>query len=103
MLIQGTNIPLKIVFDQSVADIPELVVSLWKNRKLLKQWNKEDMNVEDDTVTLPLTEDETKDFPPGPSTVEAKGLTAFGQTIFWDEYNVNIHPRRDHDISLIDE
>lgn len=100
MIIQGTNIPLTITFDEDISDIPVLLVTLWKDRKELKRWEKGDMSIEGDTATLPLLESETMAFPPGPSTVEAKGLTENGQTIFWDEYNVHIYPRRDRNIPI---
>ena len=103
MLIQGTNIPLKIVFDEDISEIPALTVTLWKNKQQLKRWDKEDMVITEDTAILPLSEAETAEFPAGPSTVEAKGLNADHEIVFWDEYNVIIHPRRDKDIALTED
>lgn len=106
MIIQGSNNPLVIQFDGSVADMPTLVVTLWGDavgspNKLLKQWDLDQMTVNDDTVICALSESETKLFPPGQLIIEAKGLDADGNTIFWDQYAIDVKKRRDRIIKLI--
>ena len=99
-MIQGTNIPLKVIFDADVTDVPMLVITLWYRKTLLKRWDKEDMTIEKDTVYLPLEQTETMAFPDGSMTLEAKGLNESGQVIFWEEMNVGNRPRRDRGIIL---
>ena len=101
MLIQGTNVPLVVIFDADISAIPILVITLWgRNGYKIKQWNKDDMTVDEDTASLPITEDESAAFPAGSVILEAKGLTNGGTTIFWDEVSVAIRARRDKVIRL---
>lgn len=105
MLIQGSNNPLVIQFDASVADIHTLVVTLWSDApgrvgKLLKKWKTEDMIVSGNTAICPITETETRAIPPGSLVLEAKGLGENGYTVFWSAYNVDVLSRRDKVITL---
>lgn len=105
MILQGSNNPLVIQFDASVADIPKLVVTLWSDRVTmsanpLKTWEKADMTVSGDTVICPLTEQETAALPPYALVLEAKGLNGEGNTIFWEEYKLDVGKRRDKIIRL---
>lgn len=101
MLIQGTNVPIKIVFDMSVAGFPNIVATLWSGTKLLKMWELEDMIVQGDTIYLPLDEDETRKFKKGKLRLEAKGLNSSGQTVFWQKATIEVGDRNDKDINLI--
>ena len=108
MIIQGSNNPLVIQFDTSVAEMPKLIVTLWEDKdgkceqysQKVKQWNKEDMTVENDTVICPISEAETKNISSRYLILEAKGLDSNGNTIFWDQYKLYIKARRDRVISL---
>lgn len=108
MIIQGSNNPLVIQFDASVADMPTLVVTLWADKEnkceqyseKVKQWNKSDMTIDNDTVVCPFSEDETKNISVKYLILEAKGLDENGNTIFWDQYKLYIKARRDRLISL---
>lgn len=101
MLIQGSNNPLVIQFDQSVTGCPKLVVSLWgASGDALKTWTLEDMTVDDDTVICPLTEEETAAIGGAKVTLEAKGLDDEDNTIFWDAVDVYVKGRRDKVIRL---
>lgn len=104
MIIQGSNNPIVIQFDTSVADIPVLIVSLWggsaaHTSKPLKKWEKADMVVDDDTVACEITERETAAFS-GTLTLEAKGLDGNGNTIFWDSQLISVKQRRDNVIMM---
>lgn len=101
MLIQGTNVPIKIVFDMSVAGFPKIVATLWSGTKLLKTWELEDMTVQGDTIYLPLDEDETRKFKKGKLRLETKGLNSSGQTVFWEEAIIEVGERKDKDIDLV--
>lgn len=105
MIIQGSNNPLVIQFDASIADMPVLVVTLWSDTavyptKMIKRWNNEDMTISDDTAICPISEEETKNIPNGRLVLEAKGLDENGNTIFWDQYELDVMARRDRIIML---
>jgi len=105
MIIQGSNNPLVIQFDASVAEMPVLVVTLWSDTamyptKMIKRWNTEDMTIQDNTAICPITEAETKAIPNGTLILEAKGLDENGNTIFWDQYPLDVKTRRDKIIML---
>lgn len=101
MLIQGTNVPLKVIFDADVSDIPVLVITLWgRNGNKLREWDRDEMTIEGDTVSLPITESESAAFPAGTIILEAKGLSNGGSTIFWDEASIAIRARRDKVVRL---
>lgn len=105
MIIQGSNNPLVIQFDASIADMPVLVVTLWSDTavyptKMIKRWNNEDMTISDDTAICPISEEETKKIPNGRLVLEAKGLDENGNTIFWDQYELDVMARRDRIIML---
>ncbi len=105
VIIQGSNNPLVIKFDTEVAGIPVLVITLWCDLQAyagqpLKTWARQDMAVSGDTAVCPITENETKAFPKTRLMLEAKGLDGDGNTIFWDEYPVDVKNRRDKVITL---
>lgn len=104
MIIQGTNVPITIEFDQDITNIPVIVATIWsaccKNTDVLKVWNKSDMTVDGDKAVLPLSEQETSTFPES-IYLEVKGLDGSGQTIFWDEELISVKHRRDRVIQLV--
>lgn len=105
MIIQGSNNPLIIQFDTNVDTMPALVVTLWSDNvgsqcKMLKQWKNGDMDINGDTATCPISEQETKMLPSGFAIIEAKGLDEYGNTIFWDQYKTDVKTRRDKLIML---
>lgn len=104
MIIQGTNIPLVITFDEDVSSCEALVITLWRrDRVKLKQWNMSDVTIEADVVTLPISQEESAAWPEGYNMLEAKGLDENGYTIFWEEAPVMIEGRRDKDIRIPEE
>lgn len=105
MIVQGSNNPLTVQFDASVAAMPALVVTLWSDKPGLsaepvKTWTLADMTVAVDTVTCPITEEETRALPPGYLILEAKGLDGEGATVFWDACAVDVRSRRDKAVRL---
>lgn len=105
MIIQGSNNPLVIQFDADISTIPRLVVTLWSDlpghiaAPELK-WENGDMLIDGDTAVCPITEEQTRSLPASTLVLEAKGLDGEGNTIFWDEYRVDIKKRRDKVIHL---
>lgn len=105
MLIQGSNNPLVIQFDAAVDALPRLVVTLWSDipgnaGKPLKKWEAEDMTISGDTAICAIGELETKEYFGDTLVLEAKGLDGNGNTIFWDEYSIDLKRRRDRVITL---
>lgn len=103
MIIQGTNVPIEIVFDRSVAEIAVLVASAWAaDGTMLKKWEKGDMDVAEDgvTVQLPLAEEETAAWPKKTCGLEVKGLDEDGNTVFWDKVGLDVRSRHDRVILL---
>lgn len=102
MIVQGSNIPLTVVFDQTISGM-ELVVTLWgmggRMDSLIKRWDTSDMTIAGDTAICPLSEAETAALPSGTLTVEAKGLSN-GETVFWAAAEVDVLHRRDRVIRL---
>ena len=58
------------------------------------------MTINDDTAICPITEEESASLPRVNLHIEAKGLDQNGNTIFWDDYKVNVMYRRDRIITL---
>lgn len=102
MIIQGGNNPLTIVFDSTISDLPTLVVTMWHDslQGPVKTWTRDNMTISVDTAICPLTEEETRQLPPGFVVIAAKGLDANDETVFWDEARVDILNRRDKAIRL---
>ena len=63
-------------------------------------WEKEDMQIDNKTAICPLTEQETASLPTQKLIVEAKGLDGNGDTVFWQEYPIDVGRRRDKIIRL---
>lgn len=82
----------------------KLVISLWSlTGELVREWDLDEITVQEDTAICPLTEDETKAFPNTIVTIEAKGIDSDGDMVFWDQMDVKIVKRRDKAISLVDD
>lgn len=104
MLIQGTNSPLVIQFDQDVSTMAKLVITLWSlTGEKIREWDMDELTIEDDTAICPLTEAETKTYPNTIVTIEAKGIDSDGDMVFWDQMDVKMVKRRDKVISLVDD
>ena len=104
MIIQGTNIPIKVTFESSVDSYKNIAATLWIQGKLAKSWmrDKGEMSVEGTTVTLPVDEDETRKFAKGTAVIEVKGLNIMDEVVFWEEAEIEVVSRRDKNIELID-
>ena len=82
MIIQGSNSPIVISFDDDVSGVTEWSVALFGEDKrgmpsvLLKHWGTEDIEVDGSTAYAPLTEEETMEFAPGVASLEIKWLEA---------------------------
>lgn len=101
MILQGSNLPILIIFDDDLDDVADMVVSLWRRKgQELKRWETNDLAIEGNTVTLPITEAETAALPEGYNTLEVKGLDENGYTIFWEDVQVLVGDRKDKGIMI---
>ena len=107
MIIQGANNPLVVEFSESIADLPALVITLWRDKTgqestLVKEWQKDDMMISGDgkSVVCEISDAETAALCPVPHIIEAKGLDGDGNTIFWAAYRIDILTRRDKAVAL---
>lgn len=105
MLITGTNVPITVTFDSSVATFQNIVATLWIQNKMVKKWESvnSEITISGDglTITLPLNEDETREFKPGKAKLEIKGRNATNQTVFWEEAQITVVSRNDKNIDII--
>lgn len=103
IILQGSNSPITITFEDELTGLKNIVASLWKGSKELKRWEKQDMAVGGFTAILPLEEDETKAFPKGYITLELKGIDTADQVVFWEDNVLTVIARTDKAIDLIEE
>ena len=104
-ILQGSNNPLVIQFDADISSFPVLVISLWCDKlryagKAIKIWKTDEMSVSGDTAICKLTESETSKFPESDLILEAKALDDDGNTVFWDQYPIDVQMRHDKVIRL---
>lgn len=94
MIIQGSNEPIIIEFDESIEAI-KMEMSLYTRNKELKHWSYSDLVISDKTVKAPLKESETMGYPVGDASVELKWKDQEGYNHFADILHTEIVPRRD--------
>ena len=83
MIIQGSNQPLLIIFDDDIREnVQDLSVSLYVMGGELKHWDMPDLIIDGDTATAKLTQEETASFPAGACHIEIKWLDLDGVTQF---------------------
>ena len=103
VLHQGSNLPLVVTLDMDATELTALSVSLWnENQKSggpIKAWTMSDVNIDNDTVACPLTEEETAAFPQETLILEVNGLKN-GFTVFWERFKVKVEARNDKNITL---
>ena len=101
MLVQGTNVPIKLVFSSTMATMDDLVATLWNSQgKEVKRWKMSDMTIDGVNVYLPLEEDETAKYPTGKMKLEIKGVSS-GKIVFWEEQTITVKERKDRIVDLI--
>lgn len=94
-IIQSSNQPIIINFSEDASEIPALRVSLWDGEKMLKLWTKDDVQIDGQEVTLPLTQAETAKYREGKVSLLIKWLDADGITEFGEEDVLVIRKFRD--------
>ena len=77
MIVQGTNIPIKLVFDTIPLDIS---VALVNEIAVLKHWDLEDLTVSEDGLeyTAPISQEESFYWEEGPCWIEVEWVDSDG-------------------------
>lgn len=97
MIIQGSNEPIQIIFDDEPRGVSEIYMALYDDKhNLLKQWTISDMSIDGSVASAPLLESETMSFPPCVASLEIKWLESDGAIMQVEPPNrVRIVPRFD--------
>lgn len=95
MIIQGSNAPMLLIFDEDASCFSDLSVLLSRGGRKLRHWTMEDLQIDGSVVTVPLTQEETMVFPEGECTIEVKWLDSEGETQFAEVVRDTIAGRRD--------
>lgn len=98
MIIKSSNKPLEITFTEDLTNITVLRITLWNDDTLLKLWTKNDIVINGDKITAPLTQEETASFPEGKAILEIKWLDSENNTEFANKASVKIMERKDLEV-----
>ena len=83
MIIQGSNQPIVITFDDDIKEnTKDLKVLLYTTSGELKSWTMDDLVIAGCSATAALTQEETLSFPVGNCYIEIKWLDSAGITQF---------------------
>ena len=118
-IIQGDNKPIVLTFDESVVNIKEFSAILCNGTNILKSWDYNTVIIDNDTISLPLTQEETMEFTPKYIELEVKlvsnedielvatakytPIPRFykGDIAFWRQQEVMIVEERDKDLCYV--
>ena len=74
MIIQGSNNPIILEFDSPMEGITDFSAVLSYKGQSIKQWRLSDVQIEDVSIIMPLTQEETLAFPSDRLCLEIKWL-----------------------------
>lgn len=100
-IVQGSNAPIEIEFDEDVSGLTSLIVSLWNPKNIIEpaiSWEKTDMTISGANASCPITQAQTAALPVGHMILEAKGVNGDGVTVIWDRVVINVAPRYDRNL-----
>ena len=97
ILIRGDNKPIVLEFDESPSGIDQISAILYRNDKIFKKWDASTAVVDGQTISLPLTQEDTMAISCERVQLEIKFAT--GNTIeFFDIISFYVRQRRDDTI-----
>ena len=99
-IIQGDNKPIVLTFDESVVNIKEFSAILCNGTNILKSWDYNTVIIDNDTISLPLTQEETMEFTPKYIELEVK-LVSNEDIEFFNKVNFEVIPRCDKTVFKI--
>ncbi len=100
VIIQGDNKPILIEFDESVENVEQFSAMLSYESHEFKKWDENDVKIEGTTISLPLTQEESRGITSRYADLEIK-LVANGDIEFFDVIRFEILSRRDKRIFQI--
>lgn len=98
MLIQGTNAPIVIEFDDDTSSILDISVALVKDNEILIKWEKTNITLDGVFAYCPLSQEDTMKLTPNFAVLEVKWTNADGEVHFAEPTLVEIVKRVDSTI-----
>ena len=89
MLIQGSNNPIRFIFEET-NDMPDsMIITLSNEISVLRTWSTPEITIdyEGHEASVQVTQDESMEWEPGPCKIEAKIMDGYGNTIFATAYD----------------
>ena len=96
-IIQGDNKPIVLEFDESLSNVEQFSAILYGSATVLKKWNLEDISISDNTMELPITQEETMKISSQLVSLEIK-MVANGDIEFFETITLKVKSRRDRNI-----
>lgn len=110
MIIQGSNAPIILCFEEEFERVSDISVALIKDNRLngrpnivVHRWGLEDIELHEDerTAICPLTQEETLSFPEGKALLEVKWLDSDGDV--WMGCTVKTEIGKRFDKTILEE
>lgn len=95
MIIQGSNAPIIIDFNEDLSIVKDMSIVLYNRQKELKHWEFSDLIMNDKQIICELTQEETLNFIPGSASLEIKWMEEDQLIQFCTVVSVTIVERRD--------
>lgn len=92
-LYRSNNAPIIFDFDTDTEQIQEIEISLFSDNnytKLVQKWTKDDVIFKDNYLIIPLTQQESKNFPTGIGHLDLKWLNTSGFIVFTETQSIII-------------
>ena len=96
-IIQGDNKPIVLEFDESLSNVEQFSAILYGSATVLKKWDLEDISISDNTMELPITQEETMKISSQLVSLEIK-MVANGDIEFFETITLKVKSRRDRHI-----
>lgn len=101
MLIQGSNRPIELEFDEPVAAVSALSVTIFDSTgKMALKKNADGLLVDGNKIFVPVTQEQTANMPKGKAKILVKWKSADGYVDFADEALIDVVSREDKGVVL---
>lgn len=92
-IVQGGDVPIVLEFSEDMEDVSALSFVLYQYGKPKKSWSKDDVEIDGNYISLPLTEAETLSLSRGFCELETKWRRDFNE--FGDTLTLKVAEHRD--------
>lgn len=104
MIIQGTNKPILIDFEQDMSWLKAIEIGLYsRDKQLLKKWDEHTVIINKNVIECPQTQQETVEYALGSCEILVKWLNLEGFTEFAEKIQDKVIPWTDKTILEIEE